>query len=49
LLRILQQLLLTGKHIKLLDNLKALILKLSALPKKHPLIEEEPWKSRGFI
>ena len=34
---------------ELLDNLKALILKLSALPKKHPLIEEEPWKSRGFI
>ena len=27
----------------LLDDLKSSILKLSVLPKKHPLIEEEPW------
>lgn len=32
---------------KLLDKLKASILKLSVLPKKHPLIEEEPWRSEG--
>ena len=31
----------------LLDDLKASILKLSVLPKKHPLIEEEPWRSEG--
>ncbi len=29
----------------LLDDLKASILKLSVLPKKYPLIEEEPWRS----
>lgn len=32
----------------LLDDLKSSILKLSVLPKKHPLIEEEPWKSEGI-
>ena len=31
----------------LLDDLKASILKLSVLPKKYPLIEEEPWRSEG--
>ncbi len=31
----------------LLDDLKSSILKLSVLPKKHPLIEEEPWRSEG--
>ncbi|WP_368188852.1 type II toxin-antitoxin system RelE/ParE family toxin [Blautia sp. 1033sp1_1033st1_G9_1033SCRN_220408] len=31
----------------LLDDLKASMLKLSVLPKKHPLIEEEPWRSEG--
>lgn len=31
----------------LLNDLKSSILKLSVLPKKHPLIEEEPWKSEG--
>ncbi len=31
----------------LLDDLKSSILKLSVLPKKHPLIEEAPWRSEG--
>ncbi len=31
----------------LLDDLKASILKLFVLPKKYPLIEEEPWRSEG--
>lgn len=31
----------------LLDDLKSSILELSVLPKKHPLIEEEPWRSEG--
>ena len=31
----------------LLDDLKASILKLSVLPRKYPLIEEEPWRSEG--
>lgn len=31
----------------LLDDLKSSILKLSVLPKKHLLIEEEPWRSEG--
>ena len=31
----------------LLDDLKSSILNLSVLPKKHPLIEEEPWRSEG--
>lgn len=31
----------------LLDDLKASILKLSVLPKKYPLIEEELWRSEG--
>ena len=31
----------------LLDDLKASILKLSVLPKKYSLIEEEPWRSEG--
>ena len=30
-----------------MDDLKASILKLSVLPKKYPLIEEEPWRSEG--
>ena len=32
----------------LLDDLKSSILKLSVLPKRYPLIEEEPWKSEGI-
>lgn len=32
----------------LLDMMKAEIIKLSSFPKKHALIDEEPWKSEGI-
>jgi addiction module RelE/StbE family toxin len=32
----------------LLDKFKAEILKLSSLPKKYALIEEEPWRTEGI-
>ena len=32
----------------LLDRFKAEILKLSSLPKKYALIEEEPWRTEGI-
>lgn len=32
---------------KLLDDLKSEIMKLAILPKRHSLIEEQPWKSEG--
>lgn len=31
----------------LLNDLKAAIMKLSVLPKRHSLIDEEPWRSEG--
>jgi len=31
----------------LLDKMKAEITKLSSLPKKHDLIDEEPWRTEG--
>ena len=31
----------------LLDKLKAEITKLSSFPKKHDLIDEEPWRTEG--
>lgn len=31
----------------LLNDLKSAIMKLSVLPKRHSLIEEEPWRSEG--
>lgn len=31
----------------LLDDLKSSIMKLSVLPKRYPLVEEEPWRSEG--
>ena len=31
----------------LLNSLKSAILKLSVLPKRHSLIDEEPWRSEG--
>lgn len=31
----------------LLDKFKAEIMKLSGFPKKHALIEEEPWRTEG--
>lgn len=31
----------------LLNDLKAAIMKLSILPKRHSLIDEEPWRSEG--
>ena len=32
---------------KLLDKMKAEITKRSSLPKKHDLIDEEPWRTEG--
>lgn len=32
----------------LLDNIKAAISTLDSLPKRHALIEEEPWRSEGI-
>ena len=31
----------------LLNDLKAALMKLSVLPKRHSLIDEEPWRSEG--
>lgn len=31
----------------LMNNLKAAIMKLAVLPKRHSVIEEEPWRSEG--
>ena len=31
----------------LLDKMKAEIIKLSSFPKKHDLIDEEPWRTEG--
>lgn len=32
----------------LLDKMKAEITKLSSFPKKHALLEEEPWRTKGI-
>ena len=32
----------------LLDKIKAEIMKLSCFPKKHALIDEEPWRTEGM-
>lgn len=36
-----------GAAENLLNDLKAAIMKLSVLPKRHSLIDEEPWRSEG--
>lgn len=33
---------------QLLDKIKAAIISLSSFPKKHALVEEEPWRSAGI-
>ena len=33
----------------LLDKIKAEIMKLSCFPKKHALIDEEPWRTEGMV
>lgn len=33
---------------RLMKDLKSAIVKLAVLPKKHPLVDEEPWRSEGI-
>ena len=45
---ILYDLMSPGAAENLLRDLKAAIMKLAVMPKRHAMIEEEPWKSEGI-